>query len=364
MTSPTRPAGPWWPSTRAPARSWPWPRTPTTTPRCGWAACRTTKYAELNADAGPLPALQPGHQRPVSGRLHLQALRGRRGSRRRPHHRGHDLRLQRQVLKRASRPGSDWNTDGHGERQPAAGHRASPATSTSTTWATCSTSSPARCCRTGVRKFGFGAADRHRPAGGDHGQPGARQGLEGGDGKTDDGQDLEAGDEINLAIGQGDLLVTPLQMAVALSAIANGGTVLGAAPGPADHRRLRQRHPPVREREAGRAGHRARTILDADPQGHETGHLRPRGTAYDAFKGFPITVAGKTGTAEKKPEDDYALFMGYAPADGNTSRRSWWSPSSSRAGTVARSPPRWCAGSWRPTSTPSPAAPTIVPATE
>jgi penicillin-binding protein 2 len=28
-------------------------------------------------------------------------------------------------------------------------------------------------------------------------------------------------------------------------------------------------------------------------------------------------VAGKTGTAEKKPDDDYALFMGYAPADAN-----------------------------------------------
>ena len=34
-----------------------------------------------------------------------------------------------------------------------------------------------------------------------------------------------------------------------------------------------------------------------------------------AFKGFPISVAGKTGTAQKKPDDDYALFMGYAPAD-------------------------------------------------
>jgi penicillin-binding protein 2 len=41
----------------------------------------------------------------------------------------------------------------------------------------------------------------------------------------------------------------------------------------------------------------------------------PHGTAYPAFKGFPIAVAGKTGTSQKKPEQDYALFMGYAPAD-------------------------------------------------
>jgi penicillin-binding protein 2 len=41
----------------------------------------------------------------------------------------------------------------------------------------------------------------------------------------------------------------------------------------------------------------------------------PTGTAYQTYKGFPIAVAGKTGTAQKKPDDDYALFMGYAPAD-------------------------------------------------
>ena len=41
----------------------------------------------------------------------------------------------------------------------------------------------------------------------------------------------------------------------------------------------------------------------------------PSGTAYGTFSDFPVSVAGKTGTAEKKPEDDYALFMAYAPAD-------------------------------------------------
>ncbi len=42
---------------------------------------------------------------------------------------------------------------------------------------------------------------------------------------------------------------------------------------------------------------------------------RPGGTARLAFEGFPISVAGKTGTAQKLPEDDYALFIAYAPAE-------------------------------------------------
>ena len=44
----------------------------------------------------------------------------------------------------------------------------------------------------------------------------------------------------------------------------------------------------------------------------------PTGTAYNFFRGFPISVAGKTGTAQEGKKDDYALFMAYAPADGNS----------------------------------------------
>ena len=47
------------------------------------------------------------------------------------------------------------------------------------------------------------------------------------------------GDNVNLAVGQGDLQATPLQMATAYSAIANGGRVVQPAPG--DERRGRPR---------------------------------------------------------------------------------------------------------------------------
>ncbi len=44
----------------------------------------------------------------------------------------------------------------------------------------------------------------------------------------------------------------------------------------------------------------------------------PGGTAYTAFRGFPILVAGKTGTAEKLGKRDFAWFAGYAPATNPT----------------------------------------------
>ena len=41
----------------------------------------------------------------------------------------------------------------------------------------------------------------------------------------------------------------------------------------------------------------------------------PAGTAYEAFKGLELPVAGKTGTAESGQEEPHAWFAGYAPYD-------------------------------------------------
>ena len=57
------------------------------------------------------------------------------------------------------------------------------------------------------------------------------------------------------------------------------------------------------------------TALDAIRQVLVDATSQPSGTAHAAFQGFPISVAGKTGTAQKTAEDDYAWFMGYAPAN-------------------------------------------------
>jgi penicillin-binding protein 2 len=132
--------------------------------------------------------------------------------------------------------------------------------------------------------------------------------------KNDIDKKWKPGDDINLAIGQGDLLVTPLQMAVALSALANGGTVyvpyLGFQITDSSGNVIHQFEPEPR----GELG-MSSEILSTVREGMRLVTSDPTGTAYQTFKGFPIAVAGKTGTSQKKPDDDYALFMGYAPAD-------------------------------------------------
>ncbi len=125
-------------------------------------------------------------------------------------------------------------------------------------------------------------------------------------------QNWMPGDTVNLAIGQGDLLVTPLQLANIYSAIANGGTLY---------------QPHVVKRlltSEGRISHEFEPEqigeLGLDPA--ITGTLQKdlelvceRGTAAAAFSGFPRSVSGKTGTAQVRGKDDFAWFACYSPAE-------------------------------------------------
>ena len=175
---------------------------------------------------------------------------------------------------------------------------------------------PSPVLQDGVRRFGFG-----QPTGID--LPGEVKGRvpdkywKAEAGKTAADKTWKPGDEINLAIGQGDLLVTPIQMCVALSALANkDGTVwvphVGLRITDASNNIIHQ----FDNEKAGSVGI-SQQLLELVRTGMRQVVSNPSGTGYPAFKGFPISVAGKTGTAQKLPEDDYALFMGYAPADAN-----------------------------------------------
>lgn len=120
-------------------------------------------------------------------------------------------------------------------------------------------------------------------------------------------------DQIQLAIGQGSFLGTPLQLANAYAAFGNGGTLwvprlvtLVTRPGGE-----------VLERNEPRAARQVN--VKPESFAYLTKTLRavitlPYGTAHRAFAGFPIPAAGKSGTAETGTPRPDAWFPAYAPA--------------------------------------------------
>ena len=121
------------------------------------------------------------------------------------------------------------------------------------------------------------------------------------------------GDAANFSIGQGGVLVTPLQLARAYAAIANGGTLhsprVGLRVVRPDGSAVRTITPPV----AGRLPATAETLRFIR---QALAQVPRSGTAEGAFKGFPfgkIAVAGKTGTAESFGHRDTSWFASFAP---------------------------------------------------
>jgi penicillin-binding protein 2 len=117
------------------------------------------------------------------------------------------------------------------------------------------------------------------------------------------------GQAVNLAIGQGALQVSPLQLAVAYSALINGGTVVRPHVGEAvikDGVRHTLHFKPVRKLKLS-------PYTWAIKQGVYEAANNPSGTSYPVFAGFPLKVAGKTGTAEAPPRDDHSWYASWAP---------------------------------------------------
>ncbi|MHB8170637.1 MAG: penicillin-binding protein 2 [Thermincolia bacterium] len=121
-------------------------------------------------------------------------------------------------------------------------------------------------------------------------------------------------DTLNMSIGQGNNLYTPLQLANYTAAIANGGTLW---------------KPNIVKRIIGPDGRLVKEIkpeelkkVPASPKNFvlvRQGMLavtQPGGTAAGIFAGFPVKVAGKTGTSQTgKDRDNHGLFVGFAPYD-------------------------------------------------
>ncbi|MBN1260527.1 MAG: hypothetical protein JXB35_07585 [Anaerolineae bacterium] len=132
-------------------------------------------------------------------------------------------------------------------------------------------------------------------------------------------ENWSAGDSVNLAIGQGYLLVTPLQVVQMLGAVANGGTLyrpflidrVGEGSGFSEQPTLplAQGNLPISEETLARLQTALRAVTtDAI------------GTASHRFTGLDIPVSGKTGTAEAPGVTGlpHAWFAGYFPAGERT----------------------------------------------
>jgi penicillin-binding protein 2 len=125
------------------------------------------------------------------------------------------------------------------------------------------------------------------------------------------------GDNINLAAGQGDIQVTPIQLAVAYSAVANDGTIVRphiAADIQYPNGTILQTigPPPIRHLNINPI------YLQTIQAGLRAAASQNGGTSDEVFDNFPEQVYGQAGTAQyintTGAEQDYAWYAGFVPA--------------------------------------------------
>jgi penicillin-binding protein 2 len=122
------------------------------------------------------------------------------------------------------------------------------------------------------------------------------------------------GDSIELSVGQGDLLVTPLQMARLYAALANGGNLVTPHLLDDVESSNGSRVPVPAEPAPKHVGIDPAALQVVQKGLWDATHL-PVGTSYSVFGKFPVSIAGKTGTAQK-----VVSLPGYV----GLQNQSWW----------------------------------------
>jgi penicillin-binding protein 2 len=122
------------------------------------------------------------------------------------------------------------------------------------------------------------------------------------------------GDAVQMGIGQGDMLVTPLQVADFVAAIGNGGTLyrpqIIEKITSLDGTVLQSFSPEVRGKLPV-----SQATLDALKEGMRMVVREERGTAYRTFVGMETPIYGKTGTATNSTKESHAWFAGFTSAN-------------------------------------------------
>ncbi len=120
------------------------------------------------------------------------------------------------------------------------------------------------------------------------------------------------GQNVQLATGQGYLQTDPLQMAIAYAALGNGGAIVtphvGMEVQDAAGRVLRELDPGPRRHVKIKPETRQLIM-----EGFHDATSGPGGTATSVFAEFPISIAGKTGTAERVGHGNQSWFISLAP---------------------------------------------------
>ncbi|MFE7427246.1 penicillin-binding protein 2 [Streptomyces sp. NPDC014735] len=126
-----------------------------------------------------------------------------------------------------------------------------------------------------------------------------------------EGDRMRAGDSVNYSIGQGDTLVTPIQMATIYAAISNGGTLYDPTVGKAivsgDGRTVKE----IRPKSHGKLPFSRKTRNEMD---EALAGVATRGSAAWRFGGWPqdkIPMHAKTGTAEVYGKQTTSWFATY-----------------------------------------------------